>query len=129
MVQNSIGTDGIDSEKSEQDPQSDMCDAGRDQVEKGQTEVISDFQRQDTEHAPQYGILKADVAVHVPFFVGVVPPFTMTDALQNVARDPFGGCCDNHTAEEQEYGAGLQFVQVAGHNDGCDSVDGAQRTV
>ena len=128
-MQNSVGTDGIDSEKSKQDPQSDMCDAGRDQVEKGQSEVISDLQRQNTEDAPQYGILEADVAVHVPFFVGVVPPFTMTDALQNVAGDPFGGCCDDHTAEEQEYGAGLQLVQVACHSNGCDSVDGTQRAV
>ena len=129
MAQNGVGTDGIDGKNSEQDPQRDMHHAGWRQMEEGKAECVAEFQGKNTKDSPEHGILEADVAVHVPFFIGIIPPFAVADALQDVAGDPFGGGGDDHTAEEQEYGAGLQLVQVACHSNGCDSVDGTQWAV
>lgn len=129
VAQDGVGTDGIDGEDSEQDPQCDVHYAGWGQMEEGKAEGVAEFQGKDAKDSPEHRILEADVAVHVPFFIGIIPPFAVADALQDVAGDPFGGCCDDHTAEEQEYRAGLQLVQVACHSNGCDSVDGTQWAV
>ena len=68
-------------------------------------EAIADFQGKDTKDSPENGILEADVAVHVPFFIGIVPPFAMANAFQRVTGQPLGCGSDNHTAKEQKDGA------------------------
>ena len=129
MAQDGVRTDGIDDEDSEQDPQGDVHYAVWGKMEEGKAKDVAEFQGKDTKDSPENGILEADVAVHVPFFVGIIPPFAVADPFQDVACDPFGGGGDDHTAEKQKNRAGLQFVQVAGHENSRDSVDGTQRAI
>ena len=129
MAQDGVRTDGIDDEDSEQDPQGDVHYAVWGKMEEGQAKDVAEFQGKDTKDSPENGILEADVAIHVPFFVGIIPPFAVADPFQDVACDPFGGGGDDHTAEKQKDRAGLQFVQVAGHENSRDSVDGTQRAI
>ena len=52
VAQDGVGTNGIDSENSEQYPQGDVHHAGRGQMEEGNAEGVAEFQGKNTKDSP-----------------------------------------------------------------------------
>lgn len=100
MKQRRVGYHRIQCLHSEDNPHQDLCQKARQQFIKNREIFISITQTEGTQNSPEQGIGKADITVEIPFFSGVIPPFSMLHPLQRFSRKPFHCRRHDHTAQE-----------------------------
>ena len=91
-------------------------------------QIIAPQHADRAQQPPQNRVLQADIAVQIEFFAGVIPPFAVVQAFQQLCGEPFHHCSIGHTGEKQVYRLGAQVAVAHRQKHGRSAVDKAERS-